>query len=113
MKVHRSWLYLAGAIVTEVIATLSLKGALDAPTLYAVVVAGYAAAFFLLSRVLRAGLSVGVAYGIWGACGVALTAVLSHFIFDEPLTLMMLTGITVIIAGVLCIELGGRKAATE
>ncbi|AGF71244.1 DMT family transporter [Corynebacterium halotolerans] len=113
MRIHRSWLYLAGAIITEVMATLSLKGALNDPALYAVVVVGYVAAFFFLSRVLRAGLSVGVAYGIWGACGVALTAVFSYFIFDEPLTLMMLTGIAVIIAGVLCIELGGRKAEAE
>lgn len=111
--IPRAWLYLVAAIGTEVVATLSLKGALENPLLYVVVVGGYGAAFFFLSRVLHAGLSVGVAYGIWGACGVALTAVFSHLIFGEPLTGMMVLGIVVIIAGVLCIELGGRKAGEE
>lgn len=111
--IPRAWLYLAAAIITEVIATLSLKGALENPLLYAVVAVGYVSAFFFLSRVLQAGLSVGVAYGIWGACGVAATAVLSHFLFGEPLTPVMLLGIAVIIAGVLCIELGGRKAVEK
>lgn len=108
--IPRAWLYLAAAIGTEVVATLSLKGALENRALYAVVVVGYAAAFLFLSRVLRAGLSVGVAYGIWGACGVALTAVLSHLIFGEPLTGMMVAGIVILIIGVLLVELGGRKA---
>jgi small multidrug resistance pump len=51
-----------------------------------------------------------VAYGIWGACGVALTAVLSNLIFKEPLTAIMIAGIIVIIIGVLMIELGSQAA---
>ena len=38
--------------------------------------------------------------------GVALTAVLSKFLFKEPLTLIMGAGIALIVGGVLLIEIG-------
>jgi small multidrug resistance pump len=101
-----TWLLLAAAIVSEVTATLSLKRALDQPGFYAVVVAGYVAAFVLLSLTLRQGLGIGVAYGIWAACGVALSAVGSKVFFGEPLTGLMIAGLVLIIGGVLLVELG-------
>ena len=101
-----AWLLLAGAILCEVAASLSLKKALDQPAVYAVVAAGYIAAFVLLTRTLREGVGIGVAYGVWAACGVALTAIGSKIFFDEPLTATMLAGIGLIIAGVLLVELG-------
>lgn len=104
------WLYLGAAIACEVTGSLSLKGALDQPALYAVVVIGYLGAFVFLARTLKAGLPLGVAYGIWGATGVALTAGLAALIFGEPLTPLMGAGIAVIIAGVLCVELGSQRA---
>lgn len=106
----RGWLFLVIAIVSEVSASLSLKGALDHPGLYVVVAIGYLVAFAGLALVLRTGMALGVAYGIWGASGVALTAVLSLVIFSEPLTLVMGIGIVVVIAGVLCVELGAQAA---
>lgn len=109
----RPWVFLVAAIVLEVAGSLSLKGALEMPALYAVVAVGYLGAFACLARTLRAGLPLGAAYGIWGAAGVALTAALSARIFDEPLTPLMGLGIAVIIAGVLCVQLGsGRARAT-
>jgi small multidrug resistance pump len=104
------WLLLAAAILAEVTASLSLKGALEHPALYIVVAAGYLSAFALLAVVLRTGMALGVAYGIWGASGVALTAIGALLIFGEPLTLLMGIGIVVIIAGVLCVELGTPTA---
>ncbi len=100
------WVFLAAAIVSEVTATLSLKRALDHPALYAVVAAGYIAAFVLLTLTLKQGLGIGIAYGIWAGCGVALTAVASKVFFDEPLTQVMVLGLALIIAGVLLVELG-------
>ena len=101
-----TWLFLGGAIVTEVTATLSLKRALDHPAFYSVVVLGYLTAFVLLSLTLKQGLGVGVAYGVWAACGVGLTAVGSRLFFGEPLTGVMVGGFTLIVAGVLLVELG-------
>lgn len=106
----KQWLCLAGATITEVSATLALKAALEAPGWYVLVVAGYAAAFSLLSVCLRLGMPISVAYGAWGAGGVAATALLSAGIFDEPLTGLMGFGIALILAGVVTVEVGSQKA---
>ena len=71
---------------------------------------GYVTSFVLLSLVLRRGVALGVAYGIWAALGVALTAVLSTAIFDERFTGVMGVGIALVIAGVLAVELGSQEA---
>ena len=104
----RKWLLLGAAIVVEVAATLSLRASQDHPAWLLAVVAGYTSAFVLLTLVLRAGLSIGVAYGIWGALGTAGTAILAAAIFGDPFTLPIVAGIGLIIAGVLCVELGSR-----
>lgn len=101
---------LAGAIVTEVAATLSLKAALSQPLWYVVVVCGYISAFWLVAQAMRRGMPLGVAYGVWASVGVAATALLSHVFYDEPLTLVMLAGLGLIIAGVLLVELGSQHA---
>ena len=77
------WFLLAGSVGSEVIASLSLKAALTHPALYAVVLLGYVSAFTFLTLVLKRGMALGVAYGIWGALGVAATAGLSAVLFDE------------------------------
>lgn len=105
-NLRRGYTFLGIAIATEVAGSISLRGALDYPWLYAVVVVAFITAFSLLSQVLKAGIGIGVAYGIWGSSGVALTAVASLIIFNEPLTPMMWAGIGLIIAGVVCIEVG-------
>lgn len=107
-RTTKGWLLLAAAILAEVTASLSLKGALEYPALYVVVAAGYLGAFALLAVVLRVGMALSVAYGIWGASGVALTAIGSLAIFKEPLTFLMGVGIVLIVVGVLCVELGAQ-----
>ena len=109
----RVWLLLLAAIACEVTATLSLKGALDHRALYLPVALGYGAAIILLGAVLRQGLPLGVAYGIWAALGVAATAALSALIFDEPLTPVMGLGLALVILGVLVVEIGSHPTAHE
>ncbi|TWX40998.1 QacE family quaternary ammonium compound efflux SMR transporter [Frigoribacterium sp. ACAM 257] len=105
-----TWLWLAGAIVVEVTASLSLQAAVESPGWYALVVAGYLTAFVCLSRVLRGGMAIGVAYGIWGASGVALTAVMAAVLFGQSLTGVTVVGLVLVIAGVLLVELGSQRA---
>ena len=103
------WLTLAGAILVEVFATMSLRasdGFRDKKWIAPVVV-GYIAAFTLMYVTLSLGMPVGVAYGVWSAAGVALVAVIARVVFGEPLTPLMIGGIGLIIAGVLTIELTG------
>lgn len=106
----RKWALLSGAILTEVTGTLSLRAFQDQRLWLILVVAGYVASFFLLTRVLRAGVPVGVAYGIWGASGTAITAVSASVIFGDPFTTPIMVGIGLIIAGVLLVEFGSRPA---
>jgi small multidrug resistance pump len=108
-----AWLLLAGAIVSEVTGSVSLKGAIERPFLYVLVVLGFVTAFALLAAVLRRGMPLGVAYGVWSACGVALTAVLSSVLYGEPFTALKVTGLALVIAGVLLVEAGSRQAVDE
>lgn len=102
-----AWVYLCIAIVTEVIAALSLRMAVSSrKAWYVLVASGYLVAFTLLSFSLAAGMPLSVAYGVWTAAGVALTAILGKFLFKEPFTWVMAFGVALIIGGVLLVELG-------
>lgn len=99
---------LTGAIVSEVSATLALKGALHHVGLYVVVVVGYLGSFYFLHLLLKRGAEVGTVYGIWSAFGVVLAALGSWALFHEPMTWPMVAGMALIIVGVLFVEMGGR-----
>jgi small multidrug resistance pump len=103
-----TWLLLAGAILAEVAATLSLRASegLKKKRWIAPVAAGYLGAFGLLAVALAQGMPVGIAYGVWAACGVALTALGARVFFKDALTRRMAAGLGLIAAGVLLIELG-------
>jgi small multidrug resistance pump len=109
----KRWALLLAAVASEVTATLSLKGALNHSWLYVVVVAGYLGAFLLLTAVLKAGVPLGVAYGIWAALGVACTGLFAATIFGEPLTVLMGVGLVLIIGGILLVELGSHAATDD
>ncbi len=104
---------LGAAIAAEVSGTLSLRAAQDHSAWLILVVVGYVASFVLLAAVLRAGMPVGVAYGIWGASGTAVTAVAASVIFGEAFTWPIAAGIALIIAGVLFVEFGSRANPAE
>lgn len=106
----KPWAALGVAIITGTCGTLSLKAAQTQPWWFVVVVVGNLAAFAALSLSLRWGMGLGVGYGVWGAAGVALTALASAALFGEPLTTMMVAGMVLIMAGVLLVELGSHSA---
>ena len=107
----RKWALLGAAIAVEVAATLSLRASQDHSAWLIVVVTGYVSAFALMAAVLRAGMPIGVAYGIWGATGTAATATIAAVVFGEAFTWPLAVGIALIIAGVLLVELGSHPAA--
>jgi small multidrug resistance pump len=103
-----TWLFLAGAILTEVVATTALKLSEGFTKLVPsiVVVVGYVTAFGLLSQALTRGMAIGVAYGVWSAVGVALVAIVGAAFLGESMTWVQVGGIALVIAGVLALELG-------
>lgn len=104
-----AWVFLAGSIITEVIGTLCLRVAVFGSKWWSAAVgAGYIAAFTLLSFTLKAGMALSVAYGLWSAIGVAVTAIAGKVIFKERFTWIMGLGIVLIIGGVLFINFGAE-----
>ena len=106
----RSYVFLAVAIVAEVLATSALKASAGfsriGPSL--VVVAGYATAFYGLSLSLRDGLSVGVAYAIWSGVGIILIAGIGALVYGERVDGPAVVGFGLIIAGVVVLNLFSR-----
>ena len=109
MKHH---LFLLGAIVAEVVATSALKASEGftrwGPT--ALVVVGYALAFWLLSLTLRA-IPVGIAYATWSGLGIVLVAGVGWIAFGQKLDGWAALGMCLIIAGVLIMNLLSKSAA--
>jgi small multidrug resistance pump len=101
---------LTGAILTEVTAILSLRASQDHWAWLILVAVGYLTSFAMLTLLLRAGMPIGVTYGIWGAVGTALTAILAAVIFGDPFTVPIVFGIGLIIIGVLLVEFGSQRA---
>jgi small multidrug resistance pump len=109
------WLFLVGAILTEVAATTALKLSEGftrlAPSI--VVVVGYVTAFGMLSQALTRGMGVGVAYGVWAAAGMALVTIIGAVFLGENMTWVQVGGIAIIIAGVLTLELGAHHPGAQ
>jgi small multidrug resistance pump len=103
------WLVLGCAICVEVFGTLGLRASdgFRKKAWIGPVVVAYLASFYLLWLTLALGMPIGIAYGVWTACGVALVAVTARYLFRDPLTTKMMIGIGLIVAGVLTIELAG------
>lgn len=106
------YLFLAGAIVAEVLATTALKfatgdGSKVVP--YVIVVFGYVGAFVLLSLSLTNGVPLGIAYAIWAGIGVVLVVIISWLLFGESLSLLQIAGIILVVGGVGLLELGGKS----
>ncbi len=104
------WIYLAIAIIAEVIATTALKAAagFTRPLPSLVVVTGYAIAFFCLSLTLRS-VPIGIAYAIWSGVGIVLVSVAAWLLFGQRLDLPALLGIALIMTGVLVINLWSKS----
>jgi small multidrug resistance pump len=105
------WLYLSIAILSEVIATSALKAAegFSHPLPTALVIAGYALAFYFLSLALRA-IPLGIAYAIWSGIGVALVSIVGWVVYRQALDLGAIVGIALIVAGVLVLNLFSRTS---
>lgn len=103
--------YLSLAIVSEVIATLSLKSSEQFTRLWPslIVVLGYLCAFYFLSLVLKT-IPIGIAYAIWAGAGIALVAIISAILFDQIPDLAAIVGMVFIVAGVVIINVFSKTA---
>jgi multidrug transporter EmrE-like cation transporter len=108
----KGWLFLAIAILGEVIATSALKSS-EGFTKFApsvVVVIGYGIAFYFLSLVLKT-IPVGVAYAVWSGLGVVMVTAIAWLMHGQKLDAWGFVGIGLIVSGVVVLNLLSKASA--
>jgi small multidrug resistance pump len=105
------YLYLAIAIVAEVIATASLKSVkgFSTPQPLVLVIVGYAISFWMLTLVVRS-IPVGIAYAIWAGLGIVLVSIAALVLYQQKLDTAALFGMGLIVSGVVVIQLFSGNA---
>ena len=99
-------IYLVLAIAAETIGTTALQASqqFTRPAPSVLVVVAYGVSFYLLALALNT-IPVGIAYAIWSGLGMALIALIGFVVFGQRLDWAAVTGIGLILAGVLIINL--------
>lgn len=105
----RQYLFLALAIVFEVAWAILLKYTEDFTRLWptAATLVSYLAALYFLNLTVRT-MPVGIAYAVWAGTGMVLIALLGVVILKQQLDLPAIIGLTLIVAGVLVLNLGSK-----
>lgn len=106
------WLMLGIAIVAETIATSALKSSEGFSRLVpsAIVLAGYAVAFYFLSLTLRS-IPVGIAYAVWSGVGIVLITLVGWAVYGQKMDAPALIGMALIIAGVVIMNVFSSAGA--
>lgn len=101
----RPYVWLAAAIVTEVVGTTSLKlsNGFDHVAFGVGAVTLYVVSFFCVSMALTE-MSVGLVYATWSAVGIVSLAGIGIVFFDEPIDLAAVLGFTFVISGVILLN---------
>lgn len=101
------WVLLLLAIFSEIIGTLAMKWSSvdESGTGYLIMLAMIACSYIFLSFAVKK-IALGVAYALWEGIGIVLITIFSVQMFDEPLSLMKIAGLTVLIVGIMLIKTG-------
>ncbi|AUH34774.1 DMT family transporter [Paracoccus tegillarcae] len=94
------------AILFEVIGTTFLQRSAQFTRLVPTVLmaVSYAASFYFLTLVLRT-MPLGIAYAIWSGLGIVLVSLIGLAVFGQKLDMPAIIGLSLIIAGVLVVNL--------
>jgi small multidrug resistance pump len=108
-KMH--YLYLAIAIITEVIGTSALKATEEFTKFWPsiIVLVGYLTSFYFLTLCLRH-IPVGIAYALWSGVGIILIATVGWLLYKQSLDMPGVIGIGFIIVGVVVINAFSKAA---
>lgn len=105
-----TWLYLAGAILAEVIATSNLQSSVGftklVPSIISVI--GYIISFYLLSLAVKQ-IPLGIAYAIWSGVGIVALAAIGYFFYKQTLDIAAIIGLGLIILGVVVINVFSKS----
>ena len=102
-----AYLYLAAAIIFEILGTMSMKYSEGftkvIPSILTIVCSGIC--FVGLAMALKT-LPVSNVYAIWAGVGTAVMAVVGMYYFDEPLPMQKVLATSLIVLGVVLLNLG-------
>ena len=105
------YLFLAIAIISEVIATNAMNASQQftklIPSLLTIL--GYASSFYFLSLTLRT-MPLGTAYAVWSGVGIILTALVAMVLFKQVPDAPVIFGMVLIIAGVLIMNIFSKAS---
>jgi len=106
-----SYLFLALAIVSEVVATTSLSASNGLTRLWPslMMVAGYGVAFICLAFSLKT-IPIGIAYAIWSGAGIVLIAGAGWYLYRQSLDWPAIIGLGLIIAGISIMQMFSASA---
>jgi small multidrug resistance pump len=107
-----AYVWLAIAIVAEVIATSALKASEGFSRVVpaVVVVLGYGIAFYCLSLTLKS-IPVGIVYAIWSGVGIVLITLVAIAMYRQVPDLPALLGLGLIVSGVVVLNLFSKMQA--
>lgn len=107
------WIFLALAIVTEVIGTLSMKHSSVSGDLTGLLVMYFmiASSYILLAMAVKK-VALGVAYALWEGIGVIFITAFSVLLFNESLSPMKIIGLALLIVGIALIKSGTKKVSS-
>ncbi|WP_168012623.1 DMT family transporter [Halomonas salinarum] len=107
-----TYVFLALAIIAEVVATSALKASDEFSRLWpsVLVVVCYGLAFYLLSLVLRT-LPVGIAYAFWAGLGIVLVTLIGIVVYGERPDMPAILGLGMIVGGVVVIQVFSSVAS--
>ena len=96
-----SYVFLALAIICEVVGTMLLPSSQNFTKLLpsVVLIVAYVLSFYFLTFALR-DIPIAVVYASWAGLGVFLVAVLSYFFFNQSLQWQAIAGLCLIVSGV-------------
>lgn len=102
------YIFLGLAIALEIFSTSMLKASEGFTKLIPsiIFIAGMSSSFYVLSQALNT-VPLSIAYAIWSGVGTALTAVIAVLIWKEQLNIYTVAGMTLIIIGVVILNLKG------
>ena len=105
-----TYLFLALAVIAEVVATSSLKATEEftkvIPTI--IMIVAYLVSFYFMTLVLKF-IPLGITYAIWSGVGIVLVTIVGAWKYKEIPDLASILGMGLIISGVIVIHLFSKN----
>ncbi|MGB3071240.1 MAG: SMR family transporter [Ottowia sp.] len=110
----RPWLFLAAAVMVEVTGLIAMKlaSSTSSPGAFLFMYTMIGLSFCFFSFAVKH-LPVALTYAAWETCGLVLITVISLQFFGERLNPQKIAGMALLVTGVILVNAGSGKAASQ